>query len=323
MYHGIREDRPQHGWDSFSRFNPSKDEFRRQIRYLARHYDPVGLGRVIGAINGENELPPRPILVTFDDAYSRLVPDCLPILREHRVPAVVFAIARALTREHLPWFVPFDRLLRRLRRPSFSWLGCSWDLTIAECLVSFTAAVKEEVYRRPSTEHLDVIADLGRAMGATSAEIDELCSWELDDDMQLMDAPALRQWVGADMMVGAHSSTHASMAHLRGPELADEVIGARQCLERLGFHVRSFAFPDGRFDAESVQLVGEHYELGFGVAVPNDRHSRFTIPRVPLGSDPPRELWMRLGAPSPGARWLEARFTGLLHRAGLRIAGWH
>jgi hypothetical protein len=76
MYHYVR---PLRG-----RFAALKgldiDLFAGQLAYLRRHYTPVSMQQVIAAGAG-TELPPRPVLLTFDDGYSdhhRFVFPCSP-----------------------------------------------------------------------------------------------------------------------------------------------------------------------------------------------------------------------------------------------------
>jgi glycosyltransferase involved in cell wall biosynthesis/peptidoglycan/xylan/chitin deacetylase (PgdA/CDA1 family) len=53
----------------------------------------VDLESLLTALNGERQLAPRAILVTFDDAYVDLLEAGLPILTERGIPAVAFAVS--------------------------------------------------------------------------------------------------------------------------------------------------------------------------------------------------------------------------------------
>jgi peptidoglycan/xylan/chitin deacetylase (PgdA/CDA1 family)/GT2 family glycosyltransferase len=53
----------------------------------------VDLDTVLRAFDGRQQLPPRCVLLTFDDAYADLLSDGLPLLAERAAPAVVFAVA--------------------------------------------------------------------------------------------------------------------------------------------------------------------------------------------------------------------------------------
>jgi glycosyltransferase involved in cell wall biosynthesis/peptidoglycan/xylan/chitin deacetylase (PgdA/CDA1 family) len=65
-----------------------------QLDDLARRgWTFVDLGALLRALAGEEALPPRSLLVTFDDAYADLLESGLPVLERRRIPAVVFAVA--------------------------------------------------------------------------------------------------------------------------------------------------------------------------------------------------------------------------------------
>ncbi len=71
------------------------DAFRGQLAYLRRHYTPVAVNAVAAAVHDGAPLPPRPVLLTFDDGYRCHYRDALPLLEEEGVPAVFFAVASA------------------------------------------------------------------------------------------------------------------------------------------------------------------------------------------------------------------------------------
>ena len=71
--------------------------FRAQLRYLAAHgYRAVTLRRVYDAWTGEGTLPPKPVVITFDDGYADQVRNAAPILREHAWPAELDLVYNAL-----------------------------------------------------------------------------------------------------------------------------------------------------------------------------------------------------------------------------------
>jgi peptidoglycan/xylan/chitin deacetylase (PgdA/CDA1 family) len=75
----------------------SSAEFRAQIMYLAAHgYQAVTLRRVYDAWTGEGLLPPKPVVITFDDGYADQVRNAAPILREHHWPAELDLVSDAL-----------------------------------------------------------------------------------------------------------------------------------------------------------------------------------------------------------------------------------
>lgn len=74
----------------------SDDLFRRSIAFFARHYTVVSLAQVLRARREGGALPPRSLLITFDDGWLDNVDYALPALRDAGLPAVMFVAADAV-----------------------------------------------------------------------------------------------------------------------------------------------------------------------------------------------------------------------------------
>ena len=64
--------------------------FRQQMQLLKSRYRVISLWSLLQAIESETPLPPRSVLVTFDDAYLDFAEQAWPILRELDLPATLF-----------------------------------------------------------------------------------------------------------------------------------------------------------------------------------------------------------------------------------------
>ena len=93
MYHYVRDLR-------HSRYPDIKgldrSEFEGQIQYIKRHYDVIGGQDLIAAVDEKAQLPPRPILLTFDDGYIDHFTDVFPVLARERLPACFFPPAKCI-----------------------------------------------------------------------------------------------------------------------------------------------------------------------------------------------------------------------------------
>ena len=83
-YHDIAE---RHGADEFA-MPPM--EFRRHMEYLRdQGYTPISLQQLISANNGQEKLPDKPVLLTFDDGLVSYEKVAVPILQEFGYPSVL------------------------------------------------------------------------------------------------------------------------------------------------------------------------------------------------------------------------------------------
>jgi len=82
MYHSISDD------GLFFCVKP--DVFRKQMTYLATHrFNVVSLDKLFEYFLSKN-IPPKTIVLTFDDGYEDNYKMAFPVLREHNLPATIF-----------------------------------------------------------------------------------------------------------------------------------------------------------------------------------------------------------------------------------------
>jgi peptidoglycan/xylan/chitin deacetylase (PgdA/CDA1 family) len=83
-------------------FSIPVSRFREQIEYLARAgYQTLSLERFERILSGTEPPPPRAALITFDDGCESVFRLAAPILRSHRMPAVVFVTSDPASRVFL------------------------------------------------------------------------------------------------------------------------------------------------------------------------------------------------------------------------------
>jgi peptidoglycan/xylan/chitin deacetylase (PgdA/CDA1 family) len=67
--------------------------FRKQMEWLKRNgYTSISTGDWIAYCHEGKTLPPKPVLLTFDDAYEDLTEYAFPVLREYGFTAAVFVV---------------------------------------------------------------------------------------------------------------------------------------------------------------------------------------------------------------------------------------
>jgi len=80
--------------------------FESQMQMLSRAgYAVISLDEAAASLRGETVLPPRPVVLTFDDGYVDFLEYAAPILDRHGYPAVVYAVAGMLG-ETSQWVAP-------------------------------------------------------------------------------------------------------------------------------------------------------------------------------------------------------------------------
>ncbi len=222
------------------------EPFARQMEYLAAHYRVVSVPRVLAVLDGGPPLPPRALLVTFDDAYRSFAEVAWPILCRHGFPATLF-VPTAYPDRPEPRFW-WDRLEQGFARaeaqaPLATPFGALALQTPAERAQAH-AAVKRWIKDLPHAEALARTTEVCRAIGAP-VEAHEVLGWD-----------ELRALARAGVVLGAHTRTHPRLDRVSRAEAVAEIRGSLFDLEReVPDQARVFAYPDGRFDDELVDVA--------------------------------------------------------------------
>src|SRR4030095_4829769 len=93
MYHGLRTADAPTDLTEQRRMHVPVAEFRRQMEMLRRERVAVrSLSAAVRGLAGEGPLPPRPVVITFDDGYLSTYTKAWPICRELDIPIAVYVV---------------------------------------------------------------------------------------------------------------------------------------------------------------------------------------------------------------------------------------
>jgi peptidoglycan/xylan/chitin deacetylase (PgdA/CDA1 family) len=230
----------------------SEEFFEACLRFFVRHYHVIGLGDLLDSLAGGRELPERPLLITFDDGWADTEEYAARSLRKMNLPAVAFVVAESVGGRE-PWSETVRRLWRRpeMRPP------------ILESVENATLKRAESL--------AEVIQTLsGLQPDARRALTDRLRQFEpARDEMISREQIAKLRLAGCE--IGSHGLTHTSISI--APDAWHELYESRRALGRmLGDGAEApaaFSFPNGRYNAESIQLAGE---AGYACVFTSDSH---------------------------------------------------
>lgn len=82
--------------------------FRKQMEYLkASGYHTITMDQLYDHLENGAELPPKPVLITFDDGYTDNFTNAYPILKKYHMRATIFMIGDAIGE---PRFLTLEQL---------------------------------------------------------------------------------------------------------------------------------------------------------------------------------------------------------------------
>ena len=87
------------------KYNVDPEDFKEQMDYLAQQgYTTISIRDFLRAKKGLQELPEKPVILTFDDGYENNYTVLWPILKEKNLKATVFMVTNDIGREgYLTW----------------------------------------------------------------------------------------------------------------------------------------------------------------------------------------------------------------------------
>ena len=100
----VADTSPEDGWA----YNVPPEDFRDQLDYLREEgYTAISMLDYMKAKKGKAELPPRPVILTFDDGYESNYTTLLPILESYGMKATVYMVTNDIG---LPGYLTWDEL---------------------------------------------------------------------------------------------------------------------------------------------------------------------------------------------------------------------
>ncbi|HSL29604.1 MAG TPA: polysaccharide deacetylase family protein [Anaerolineales bacterium] len=245
-YH--RVDEPDaHPWLDPGLISAPPEIFEKQMKYLAGNYEPVSALDVVNALEKESPvaLPPRAVLVTFDDAYCDFAEHAWPVLKQLRVPVILFVpTAFPDHPERLFWW---DRLFHALQTTSRREL----TTPVGQLLLS-TPGERAQAYKTLKN-HFKTVPH-AQAM----AEVERICQ-DLGVAPQqniVLGWATLKKLAGEGVTLGAHTQHHPIMNCVTLEELEKEVVGSlRDLTHQIGAAPQTFAYPSGIHNDAAVAVV--------------------------------------------------------------------
>ncbi|MGW4378401.1 polysaccharide deacetylase family protein [Kitasatospora sp. NPDC004531] len=204
--------------------------FRAQMERLARTAHPVGPEQVARAAEHRRPLPPRSVLVTFDDGDPTVLTRALPVLARLRIPAAAYVITDLVDSDHPYWWTEATHLIQRGgHTETLHGLG--------------SAAAVHRLKTLPDAQRLHALAELRATARRQAPRQRQLSSAEL---LALADG---------GVTVGNHTAAHPCLDRCTDDRIHSQLADAHRRLTGwLGQPPTTFAYPNGNHDprAETV-----------------------------------------------------------------------
>ncbi len=282
MYHSIARLRS----DPFG-LRVSPRNFAEHMAVIKAHAVPMRLMELVSAMQAGN-VPPRAVVVTFDDGYTDNLREAKPILERFGVPATVFVATGYIDSGREPWWDELDRIflhtwrlperltlevegrcatwhlnepiLRRMRRLLSSSTWRVWhngEPTPRQRAFYEAWQMLKFAHPRAREDALDQLQQMTRRASRAGRATHSCLSTE-----------GLRELAAGGLIdIGAHTVMHPCLARLKPHEQLREMVDSKVWLEAtLGRAIPTFAYPYGSDEDVSESTLLAAHEAGFAAA---------------------------------------------------------
>jgi peptidoglycan/xylan/chitin deacetylase (PgdA/CDA1 family) len=236
-------------------YNPLKTivsakKFEAQLENLMAKYPIVALG---SAIQQRQNLAKTQVVLTFDDGYEDNYRIVFPILSKKALPATFFVTTDWIDRGRPLWDGEVITRLCACRIAEIRTDEVRLSKRTEESFLTFALRVIERLKGAK-------FEDLERTLERIRED-----STELDLDFgRVMNWEEVRALSKGGMEIGAHSTTHRSLARLAPAEAMDEIARSKQVIEsQTAERCVHFAFPFGNVRDYNPMLTSAVREMGF------------------------------------------------------------
>jgi peptidoglycan/xylan/chitin deacetylase (PgdA/CDA1 family) len=237
-------------------------DFSWQMATLCRQFRPLHLGEALSCLDENRPLPPRAVVVTFDDGHRDNYTHAFPVLRTLGVPATIFLSTSYMDRDETFWF---DEVAFRLYRTARRELELH---TLGLCLALGNVAQRRRATEQvlaglkgvSNTERLAALREL-----ATESGIEGTVG---DGRSRPLTWQQVREMRSGGIEFGSHTVSHPILSRLSDDELRVELSASKNEIERqLGRRVDLLAYPVGGETAFDERVVGVARECGYRMAL--------------------------------------------------------
>lgn len=245
-YHSISRSWPKGSLQSL----PAR-QFYKQMKFCSENYSIIPLDRARKNLANGSPLSNPGLVVTFDDGFLDNETNAIPILKYFNIPATLFVSTGFIDTGFPPWTTQISEILERTNRTEFD-VGFSHPIRNIADKLSISKRLKNLWKGFNPSEMQDSLELLKSRMAVSYRKtVYPSLSWD-----------GLRHAQKSGITVGSHSVYHSILPFVDDLTARKEIAESKLRIEdRLQSECCFFAYPDGKYDARSIEyLINANYK---------------------------------------------------------------
>lgn len=232
-------------------------DFAQCLSFFSEHYNVISQHDLISAQEASTPLPPRALLITFDDGWSDNVDYAFPLMRTRGMPGLLFVVSDAVDRSP-PFFQ--EQLIAAWRSGRVKTLDLA--LAIRESMSDMSMPLE---FNAPPDD-LQTLRSMVKLIEDLPASVrdrllDSIKVALFDPTRHMISRQELSRLDESGISVGSHGTTHTPMTRVADLqlELAESRKRLAEWLPNLPAPA-TLSFPHGRFDEH---ILRQAFEAGY------------------------------------------------------------
>jgi peptidoglycan/xylan/chitin deacetylase (PgdA/CDA1 family) len=272
-------------------------DFRVQLEHFSRKYAVVSMERVIAACQGLEALPPKALLLSFDDGYSDHFSHVLPLLHDRGWEGSFYIPACAPRQSEVLEVNMIQFVLQCC--PSIAQLVQELDVQLTAHAHEYELHSVEHYHREyekptrfddgPTTYFKRLLQVVLPAELRTKLAREAFFRWVTRDELAFAQElycsiDQIKTMRRCGMHIGGHGGDHRWLAGRPRDEQSAEIRHSTVFLDSVGVprRRRSFCYPSGSYDGLTLELLREaDFEIGLTTEVGSAKCSPLTALEMP------------------------------------------
>jgi peptidoglycan/xylan/chitin deacetylase (PgdA/CDA1 family) len=273
------------------------DSFDHQVAFLSRKFNVISMADLISGLKEHRKFSGKDLLVTFDDGWRDNYDNAFPILKKHRIPAIIYLATDFIGTGRNFWFQEISSILTRQKNQ---------QKQIADILISILSKHHDSNTARKilNENMLELVADKDRCierLKQLETEINYEIVAELGklpsnnpitnlDDRQLLNWDEVLLMSNDNVDFGSHGLSHKLLNLIDAAEITRELTESKKIIEeKLGRLVPTFTYPNGNCNEEILKLAqAAGYDCAF-IAGKNRneriKNNKYAVERIGVHND--------------------------------------
>ena len=214
MFHRVmREEDPL--WESVDpEWTVSDVFFKQTLVFISRHYNVISCSDLIEAQKTGTALPPRSLIITFDDGWQDNETYAMKIIEDHKMPGIVFLVSELVDTLNVVWQTVLYGLMKsgNITHEILSNIWNQTGLDQSEFLYDW----KTEEGRRAIESKLNQLPELEQRK---ISQIINQAGKEYSSNGYMLNSQQIRNFLKSKMNdVGSHGATHIPIPYSNSPK---------------------------------------------------------------------------------------------------------